>query len=266
MTAVPKALDETTPAFYRRTGADTFEPTIHAQGAWRDDEQHMGPVSGLVTHAIAGHEPREGMQLGRLAFDILGMIPAGPSRVTVRIARPGRTIELLEAVLTVGERPVVRAHAWRVAPHDSRHIAGLELEPMPGPDAFPEASMPTGWAGGYIRQLEVRAESYRPGRSRVWLRARHPLVLGEFCSATADYVRLVDTANGVAVRASPRAWLFPNLDLAVHLFREPVPGWVGLDTGVTIGDTGLGVTSATLHDVEGPVGRAEQLLTVRKIV
>ena len=57
--------------------------------------------------------------------------------------------------------------------------------------------------------------------------------------------------------------MFPNVDLTIHLFREPVRGWVGFDTKVTMGTTGMGLTSTTLHDELGPVGRAEQILTVR---
>jgi hypothetical protein len=73
----------------------------------------------------------------------------------------------------------------------------------------------------------------------------------------------VDTANGVAVRADPTHWAFPNVDLHIDLWREPVPGWVGFDTQVAFGPTGLGLTSSVLHDIEGPVGRAQQMLTVR---
>ena len=65
------------------------------------------------------------------------------------------------------------------------------------------------------------------------------------------------------MRESPDHWLFPNLDLTIHLYRTPVAGWVGLDTTVTFGPTGLGLTSSALHDTLGPVGRAEQILTVR---
>ena len=42
-----------------------------------------------------------------------------------------------------------------------------------------------------------------------------------------------------------------------------MPGWVGFDTQVAFGPTGLGLTSSVLHDIEGPVGRAQQMLTVR---
>ena len=245
-------LDRDTAAFYRRLAPGLYAPTVHVQGAWRDDEQHMAPVSGILAHEIDLHEPREGMQLARISFDILGMIPARPSRVEVRTTRPGRTI--------------ARAHAWRLAAHDSEPVAGVELETIPGPDELDPWSGSDTWDGGYIEGLEFRvAPDRRPGRTVAWIRALNPLVDGETCSPTADLVRLADTANGIAVRVSPREWMFPNVDLAVHLFREPVRGWVGFDTRVTMGPTGLGLTSTTLHDEQGPVGRAEQILTVRRL-
>ncbi|MEO6997988.1 MAG: thioesterase family protein [Terracoccus sp.] len=266
---MPFSLDSQTAAFYRRLGPDVFEPTVQAQGAWRVDEQHMAPVSGILVHAIDAHEPRNDLQLARVNFDILGFIPARPSRVTVRTLRPGRTIELVEATLSVDDRAVVWAQAWRLATHDSSTVAGVELDPIPGPDAFELWAGSDTWAGGYIAGLEIRSDpASRPGRTRAWIRTESALVEGETCSATADLVRLVDTANGIAVRASPLEWMFPNVDLAIHLFREPVhgaSGWVGFDTRVTMGSTGLGLTSTTLHDEQGPVGRAEQILTVRPL-
>lgn len=265
-TGAPFTLDPATAAFYRRLGPTEFAPTVQAQGAWRPDEQHMAPVSGILVHAIDAHEPRDGMQLARIGFDILGFIPARPSTVTVRTSRPGRTIELVEASLSVDDRVVVRAHAWRLEQHESAAVAGVELDPMPGPDAFPTWTGTDTWGGGYIAGLDIRRDpASRPGRARVWMRTDNALVDGETCSATADFVRLVDTANGIAVRAAPTEWMFPNVDLTVHLFREPVPGWVGFDTRVSMGATGLGLTSTTLHDAAGPVGRAEQILTVRAL-
>jgi len=40
---------------------------------------------------------------------------------------------------------------------------------------------------------------------------------------------------------------------------------VGLDTTVVFGTGGVGLTSSTLHDVEGALGRCEQILTVRRL-
>jgi hypothetical protein len=33
---------------------------------------------------------------------------------------------------------------------------------------------------------------------------------------------------------------------------------------VSFGSDGIGLTSTVLHDLEGPFGRAEQILTIRK--
>jgi hypothetical protein len=59
--------------------------------------------------------------------------------------------------------------------------------------------------------------------------------------------------------------MFPNVDLTIHLHRQPVPGPVGLETAVTFGPTGQGLTSSVLHDEAGPLGRANQLLTIRPL-
>ncbi len=59
--------------------------------------------------------------------------------------------------------------------------------------------------------------------------------------------------------------MFPNVDLTVHLHRRPEGHWSGLDTTVTFGPNGRGVTSTVLHDVTGPVGHAQQILTLRPL-
>lgn len=252
------------PACYLPLGAGRYAPTIHVQGAWRDDEQHMAPVGGLLAHAIERHEPRPGLQLARISYDILGVMPARPSSVEVHTLRPGRTIELVEAVMSVDDRPVVRARAWRLATGDSSAVADLELKPMPGPEEFPVWTGMLLWPGGYIRSLELRSDpARRPGRARVWLRSPNTLVAGEDVCPTAAFLSFADTANGVAVRVPPGEWAFPNVDLTIHLLREPVPGWVGLDSRVSFGDNGIGLTSSVLHDVQGPVGTVEQILTIR---
>jgi hypothetical protein len=58
---------------------------------------------------------------------------------------------------------------------------------------------------------------------------------------------------------------FPNVDLSIHLHRPPRGAWVGLDTTVTFGPEGHGVTSTVLHDEDGAVGVAAQMLTIRPL-
>lgn len=260
-TAVPAP-----PAYYERLGPARFRSTANAQGAWGHDQQHMAPISGLLTQAIEECSPRDDLMISRIAFDILGVITMGPVDVEARVIRPGRTIELVEAEMSVDGRVVVRATAWRLAVSDTAAIAGSDVPPMPGPDKG-EPWQGTGiWDGGFIRTLQFRVlPGWRPGRGRVWLASDTGLVADEESSPLARYLRLVDTANGIAVRADPATLLFPNTDLTVHLVREPVGDWVGLDTTVSFGADGVGLTASVLHDVAGPVGRAAQTLTLRPV-
>jgi hypothetical protein len=255
-------------SFYRDLGGGRFESTIHAQGAWNPEEQHMAPISGLLTRCLLEHEPRDGMQLARLSFDILGMIPGGEFEVSTAVVRPGRTIELLEARMEAAGRTAIVAKAWRLATQDTADVAAVEDPPMPGPDAAGPHEGMTAWPGGFIRSLDVRVvPGHRPGRGRVWMRNPYAMVHG---TTTPDVVRLVgmmDAANGIASRVPPggESWKFPNVDLQVHLHRLPTGTWLGLDTQVTFGRHGVGLTSSVVHDVDGPFGRLEQILTVRRL-
>jgi hypothetical protein len=261
-------------SYYQRLAADDrgvqwFHPTQYTEGAWQPGEQHMAPVSGVIVHAIEtflADRPGDRLQLSRITFDILGLLAAADFSVEVAVLRPGRTIELVEATLTIAERPVIRARAWLLSRQDTRSVAGGQPEPLPSPDGLDAWAATGTWGGGYIRSLEMRPLPDRePGRTRAWIRTGVDLVAGEPASDLARYIGLVDTANGIAVRQPPTSWMFPNVDLSIHLYRQPVAGWVGLDTTVVFGTDGVGLTSTTLHDRRGPVGRAEQSLTVRPL-
>lgn len=256
-----------TGSYYERIDAHSFKPTAHASGAWSTDEVHFSPLGGLITHAIDRHlaeRPGEPLLLSRISFDILGRLALDTCEIRVETIRPGRTIELVEAVALIGDRPVVRARAWCLASGDTGAVAGGEADRLTPPEALAPWPMADLWPGGYIASLDVRPLAPpRPGRTTAWISTPLDLVAGEPAGPLASYVALVDTANGIAVREQPTAWMFPNVDLTIHLHRRPGGDWTGLDTTVVFGPTGQGITSTVLHDIHGPVGRAEQILTVR---
>ena len=143
--------------------------------------------------------------------------------------------------------------------------AGSELPTMDGPEAGAVEDATLTWPGGYIASLITRElPGGRPGRRQVWRKTHPTLIEGEEVGALAELVTRCDTANGIAVRIDPKKLMYPNVELSLHLVRAPRRGWVGLDTAVTFGPTGLGLTSSTIHDEDGPVGRVEQALTVRE--
>ncbi|MEB4614624.1 thioesterase family protein [Leucobacter sp. M11] len=256
-------------AYYRDLGDGRFASTQHAQGAWREDEQHMGPATGVLVHAIAAHEPRAGMRIGRVSLDIHGVIFGGDFEIRVRTVRPGRTIELVEAEMICRDRTAIVARAWRLATGDTAAVAGSELTPIAGPEGLPVWShMADAWGGGYIDSVEFRPlPGHREGKATAWLRNGLDMVEGVPTSPLVRLLGMADTANGIATRVQPGpgSWMFPNVDLQLHLLREPVGEWLGLDTEQSFGADGIGLTSSVLHDIEGPFGRAEQLLTVRPL-
>ena len=255
------------PAYFERLAPGRFRATGHTGGAWSVTEQHISPLNGLLVHAVdrfVAERGTDGLSTARIAFDILGVVPIAEVDVHVEVVRPGRTIELLEAVAVSGGRAVLRARAWRLARHDTRTVAGGHPDPLPPPDGLTSADLSGVWPGGYIASLDVRPlRAPEPGRAAVWLATPVALVADEPVSELARFVGLVDTANGIAVRQSPSEWVFPNVDLTIHLHRQPAGRWVGLDTTVVFGQDGAGLTTTVLHDLTGPVGRAGRLLTVR---
>jgi len=256
-------------AYYRPLDSDQsggrYLPTSHTEGAWVSEEQHMAPVSGLLADAIETCSDRTDLVTSRIAFDILGMIHRREIEISASVIRPGRTIELVQAEMRCGGRTLVRATAWRLARSDTTDLAADELPAIPGPGSAEPWNGADLWGGGFIASLEFRTlPGWRPGRGRAWVRTPHPLVEDRPVSALAGYVGLIDTANGVAVRSAPTELLFPNTDLTIHLIREPRGEWLGLDTEVSYGPGGIGLTSSVLHDLDGPVGRAAQSLTLRR--
>jgi hypothetical protein len=255
-------------AYFVRTSERTYRATEHTGGGWDPNEQHISPLNGLAVHAIerARAEPDQPGQrrvISRITFDILGTVPIDVVAVDVAVTRPGRTVELVEAVIRHGERDVLHARAWRLASFDTAAVAGGAAPPMPSYAETPRWPMAQVWPGGFVASLDIRREALAEGRSRAWLSSPLQLVEGEECSPTASFVSLIDIANGIAARQPPERWLYPNVDLTIHFVREPARGPVGLDTTVTFGPTGQGLTSTVLHDARGHVGQAAQSLTVR---
>ncbi|THV27301.1 thioesterase family protein [Glycomyces paridis] len=254
-------------SYFVREDEHRFRPTPLTGGAWSTAEQHISPMNGLIVHAVERFVAERGgdaLAIGRISVDILGVLDLEPFDLTVEVVRPGRTIELLEATVVSGGRPAVRARVWRTTVQDTAAVAGGAAEPLPGPEGLKVWPMTGVWPGAYVASLDVRQiGAAEPGRARAWGSTAATLVDGEHVSDLARLIGLVDTANGLAVRRPPEEWLFPNVDLTIHLFRTPSGPWLGLDTTVVFGPGGLGVTATALHDAEGHFGHAHQALTIR---
>ncbi|MGV8851582.1 MAG: thioesterase family protein [Rhodoglobus sp.] len=258
----------TAQSYYVRHDDTHFESTIHAQGAWNPHEQHMAPVAGILAHVLESFESRPELRIARISFEILGLIPDGEFEVVSTVLRSGRTIELVQAELIANGRVAVRATAWRLQVSDTSAVQGIVDRRFPPVDSAGAPVDLAQWPGGYIQSIEARAlPEHSAGSGRVWLRTPYPLLSSEPISEFARLMGLVDTSNGIATRVKPGegGYAFPNVDLQVHLYRLPAGEWLGLENAVNFGSDGVGLTSTVLHDKEGPFGRAEQILTLRKL-
>lgn len=239
---------------------------LASQGAWNEKEQHMAPATGIICAELNQFQPRDDVRIGRISLDILGMIPAGEFQIETKIIRPGKTIELIESTMSAGGKSCISARTWRMAVSDTQVVFGLEDQKVDGPENAPVWEEIRSWPGGYIASIEARTHQRRNGKGVVWLNSKLDMVDGQ---ETADFVRLmgmVDTANGVVSRQEGQfKYSFPNLDLQIHLHRMPQGTWLGLETVQQYGHDGIGLTSAILHDIHGPFGRSEQILTLRKM-
>lgn len=256
-------------AFFTPDG-DRFVPSVLTRGPWDPDAQHAGPPAALIGRALERCEPRESADLARVTYEILRPVPIAPLRVSARVARGGRSVELLEAELSAEDgMPLIRATAWRI------RTGAVDLPPdLPGTAATPPAGpehaerkpfFDTGHDEGYHTAMEirfVRGGFREPGPATAWMRPRVPLVTGEEPTALQRVLVAADSGNGISALLDPSRYLFINTDLTVHLHRMPEGEWVCLDAVTLPERHGIGMADTALWDQRGRLGRALQSLFV----
>ena len=271
-------------AYYRPLGRDGehehFAPTDNTVSVWGDELQHGGPPIGLLARSLLRHSPDPAQDFSRITVDILGAIGLGENRVHTTVLRPGRQISLIQSELSVRQddgsfRPAARAQGWRLATAGTSDVEHYPVEALtPGPEAlegtigFSGLGPLTGDWGtkGFVGTLESRIVPTDPQRGRrVWVRPLLPLVAGEEISDVEKFFTVLDVANGVGSRLAFGKWSFMNTDTTVHLYRQPVGDWTGIDARMVVGRGGYGMTGADLFDANGPVGRSAQTLLIRPL-
>jgi hypothetical protein len=244
-----------------------FEATALTIGPWDPGLQHAGPPAALLAREAERASGIEGGQTVRLAYDILAPVPVGPVRVSATVVRPGRRVELVEAVLSgADDRPLMRLTAWRMRVRDD---GAAEAVPHPAP-AGSDASRPETAAFfpedvAYRHALEWRfaAGSFNaPGPAAAWTRGRCELVEDEPMTALQHLLVMTDAASGISAVLDWNRATFANVDLTVALSRPPRGEWLGMDATTVLGGTGAAQCFAVLFDAEGAVGRSAQSLFV----
>jgi hypothetical protein len=241
-----------------------WRATVHTTGPWDARSQHGGPPSALLARAAERLAPRDDALVVRATVEILGAVPVGEVEVRARLARPGRSVELLEAAMSAGGREVARGAFWRVRRADGVEVPSRAPAPPPRPAAPVARPAPEGWVDGYLSAVEWRLVAggfAEPGPCTAWTRLREPLVPDEEPSGLQRVLAVADSGNGLSSEL-PITWLFINPELTVHLHREPIGEWVCVDATTTVSPGGAGLATTALSDDAGPVGVGAQALLV----
>ncbi|MCU1591502.1 MAG: hypothetical protein JWP11_2758 [Frankiales bacterium] len=253
-----------TESFFLPLGDGRWRATTHTTGPWDERFQHGGPPSALLGRAVESVAARADVMVARMTVEILGPIPVGDLDLRAAVVRPGRSVELVEAVLSAGGRDVASARAWRVlrtasTPVPSRHAVAPSL-----PESA-DGLGKGGWIDGYLSAVEwrfARGHFTQPGPATSWTRMLVSVVPDEEPSPLQRVLTVADSGNGISSELDLTKWHFINPELTVHLHREAVGEWVCLDATTTISTGGVGLATSVLSDVHGPVALGAQTLLV----
>ncbi|UJA18948.1 thioesterase family protein [Thermoleophilia bacterium SCSIO 60948] len=258
--------------YFARDADGLYIPSELTRGPWDPGAQHAGPPSALLGGILERHERTPGdtaRRLARTVLEILRPVPLAPLEVATRTVRGGRNVELLEAEMTADGVPVMLARGWRIAtselaPEAETIPAGPEI-PAPQDVEPADPFFQTG-GQGYDRSLEFRfASGYflDPGPALAWTRCPRPILEGQPLSPLERVLVVADSGSGIGSALDWQRWLFINVDVAIHLAREPVGEWVGMDAETEISGDGIGTSETRLFDERGLLGGASQALLVR---
>ena len=262
MTELPSALYE--------PDGDAFVPTGLTRGPWDPGLQHAGPPAALLARAVEAASAIEDGQTVRLAYDILRPLPIAPQSVATRVLRPGRRVEQLEGELTGEDGTVLmRVTAWRMR-REAVTVpeAAVRSDPLPAP---PETGRPGSFAEiwteevAYHRALDWRfvdGDFGAPGPATAWTNLLVPLVAGEPATPLQRLLVMADAASGISAMLDWHAYTFVNVELGIHLLRQPEGEWMAMDAITRLGDQGAALCTSALSDARGRVGASTQSLLV----
>ena len=259
------------PALFAPAG-EGFRAASLTRGPWDARMMHGGAPAALLAHAIEQTQPGAELAVTRLTLELLGGVPVGDVEVVTELTRPGKRFQVVDATLTADGRRACLARAVRVRRAEMPDAAALSpplrvAAPLPGPDAGePWLRLVEGDDLFYPGATEIVlvGGATGSGHAIAWIRLRGDLLPGVAPSPLARACAAADFSNGLSAILPFHAWLFVNTELTVHLHREPVGEWIGLDAHTVTGVAGFGLASGVLHDAGGPIGTCAQSLFVQR--
>jgi hypothetical protein len=257
---------------------ERFVPTALANGPWAEGALHGGPTGALLAHLCERVDEGPGgrLRVTRIIVDLLRPVPMVPLTPAVRLARPGRKVDWVDASLLAGDVEVARASALRLrgTPVD----VGPDVDPWnqgangdPPFDGQPEDGSELEQVGDHVPGFHtdgielrfVRSNPNERGPGQVWGRLRHPMIAGVGTSPLMRAMACADFGNATSSMMPSDSHSYINADLSVALWRDPVGEWIGLDAVTRFDpELGTGLAEGALRDELGPVGRSHQTVFI----
>ena len=250
-------------------GDDLWVPTGLTRGPWDPGLQHAGPPAALLAREVEAVSAIAAGQTVRVSFDILRVIPIAPLRIEARLLRPGRRVEQVEATLAAQDgTPLMRATAWRMRREAVELPPGtLRIEPPPPPPEGGEPGDFGSWTDevAYNKAFDWRFVAGRfaePGPATVWTRLLVDLVAGEPVTPLQRLLVMADAASGVSSVLDWSLFTFVNIELGIHLERQPEGEWMAMAATTRPGPDGAALCTSVLFDERGRVGVSTHSLLV----
>lgn len=244
-------------ALYSREG-EWFVPQPKAAGGWSRELQSGHAIAGLLASLVEGVPTLTPMISVRSLLNLTRPAPMKPCLGRCQVIREGKKLQVVRATLIhdgveVADMTVLRARIGDSPPAPQRHH-------YPAPDACtPHAPrrIPSGFE---LRMIDADYPGWGP--SAFWMRMDDSVIEGQPSSAFARCHVLADFGSGMANELNFSDWNFPNIDITLHLFREPRGDWLLLDAETESVGSGLALVSGVCADSEGVFGRAHQVLFI----
>ncbi len=260
-------------ALFLPEGQETFVPTVGAVGPWSPQFLHGGAVAALFAGRLAPAD----QTAARLTVEMLAPVPFGPLQLRIEPPTGGRRVRRVRATLLADGRPVASASTVTVV----RTTLDLPAAALVHDDPFrdvpaPDLSSPgpvevaaMGWENFHTvaaatKRLRVPSD---PDGTHQWVGLTVPVVAGTTLQGIEVAAAAADFASEAVHRRLPfTEWSFVNAELTLHLARQPVGSWIGMNSSAVIQPYGTAIVSTQLFDAGGRVGQSASTLVVERRV
>jgi hypothetical protein len=251
----------TLPSAFFVADGDTFVPTSIARGPWGQTISGNF-VGGLLGHAIELAAGDPDFQPARLTVDLLRPAALAPVRVDTTVARAGKRLRLVHALVTQSETVVARASALFLRrgeqPADEIWTSPVTMPPPPPtPDPVPDGLTVLVWT--YGKNTDSPGPDFglsgwqHAGPKYIWVRDIRPVFDGRPLSPFTRAAMAGDMTSSLT-HYGTAGLSFINADYTLTLSRLPEGPYIGLAALTHYSHAGVATGVAAIVDQFGPIG------------